>query len=276
MAATGRRPISIADARIWQITALSSLLVFGVGYLGFDQPVAGIGLILAAAMATEWVGRRYVDGTSFDPLSPMVTALSLSILLRAVSPGWLMLAAVLAIGSKFVVRVDGKHVFNPANLGIVLPILLTDSAWVSPAQWGSATWTVFLFVCLAVLVLSRARRTDIALAFLVSYGGLLVARALYLGDPMAIPLKQLQSGGVLLFAFFMITDPKTTPDRQSARLLYAGLVAATALWLQFGLYLSYGLLLSLFLASPLVPVLDRLLPRAAGRPRFHWHRPLVN
>ncbi len=90
---------------------------------------------------------------------------------------------------------------------------------------------------------------------------------------MAIPLKQMQSGALLLFAFFMITDPKTIPGRRAARFFYAGLVAAIAAWLQFGEYSPNGLMYALFFASPLVPLLDRLWPRAC---RYEWTKPVIN
>jgi enediyne biosynthesis protein E5 len=268
--------VSLADARIWQILSLGLLLTYGVSVLGFDQTPSNIALIIATALATQWLCSRTLSGKDFDPLSPLITALSLCLLLRASSAALLMVAALLAIGSKFVLRIDGKHIFNPANFAIAVLLLFTEVTWVSPAQWGSRTWAAFLFVCLACLVLSRAKRADIALAFLGAYTTILFARALYLGDPLAIPLKQMQSGALLLFTFFMITDPKTTPDRRSARLLFAVLVAVYAAWLQLACFMPQGLMYALFFASPLVPLFDRLLPRENSMIRFAWSRPVLN
>jgi Na+-transporting NADH:ubiquinone oxidoreductase subunit NqrB len=268
--------VSLADARIWQIFSLGLLLTWGVAMLGFDQTPANIALIIATALATQWACGRYIAGVPFDPLSSLITSFSLCLLLRAAGPEYLVLGAVLAIASKFILRFDGKHIFNPGNFGIAVMLLFTDVAWISPAQWGSRTWAAFLFVCLACLVLSRARRADIALAFLGSYVAILLARAFYLGDPLAIPMKQMQSGALLLFTFFMITDPKTTPDRRSARILFAMLVAAAGAWLQFAYYLPQGLIYALFFASPLVPLLDRLLPREQAHVRFQWAKPVIN
>jgi Na+-transporting NADH:ubiquinone oxidoreductase subunit NqrB len=268
--------LSFADARTWQVFSLGILLTYGVCILGFDQTPANIALIIATALLTQRLCSRTRSGRRFDPLSPLITALSLCLLLRAASPTVLILAAVLAVGSKFALRFDGKHIFNPANFAIAVLLLFTDAAWISPAQWGSATWAAFLFVSLAGLVLSRAKRTDIAIAFLGAYVGILIARALYLGDPLAIPMKQMQSGALLLFAFFMITDPKTTPDRRTARMLFAVLVAVVGAWLQFAYFLPQGLMYALFFASPLVPLLDRLLPRDSPEIRFEWSRPILN
>ena len=273
---TGLLRSRLADARTWQILSLGLLLTYGVSLLGFDQEPGNIALVIGCALATQWACTRILTDKAFDPMSPLITGLSLCLLLRASSPTILMLAAVLGIGSKFVVRVDGKHIFNPANFAIAVLLLATDAAWISPAQWGSRTWAAFLFACLACLVLSRAKRADIAMAFLGTYIAILLGRALYLGDPLAIPMKQMQSGALLLFTFFMITDPKTTPDRRSARMLFAVLVATAAAWLQFAHHMPQGLIYALFFASPLVPILDRLFPRDRRDARFEWSRPILN
>jgi enediyne biosynthesis protein E5 len=268
--------INPRDARIWQIVSLSLLLTFGLLKLGFDQQLTSVVLILGVALATQYISGKIVGLPRFDPMSPLITGLSLSILLRAADPLWLMAGAVLAIGSKFIIRYDGKHIFNPANFALGALILGGGAAWISPAQWGSATWAAFLFLSLAILVLSRAKRADIAIAFLLAYIGILFARAIYLGDPLSIPIKQMQSGALLLFAFFMISDPKTTPDTRAMRIVFAGLVAMLAAYINFILWRPEGLVFALFLLSPIVPLLDRLSQGQRLAERFQWSKPVVN
>ena len=124
------------------------------------------------------------------------------------------------------------------------------------------------------LVLTRARRADMALAFLLTFAGFVFARAAGLGDPWAIPLKQMQSGALLLFAFFMITDPRTTPDARADRILYAVVVALAGAWMLFERYTPEGLMIALFFASPLVPLIDRWRGRDRAT-RFQWSRPTI-
>ena len=83
---------------------------------------------------------------------------------------------------------------------------------------------------------------------------------------MTIPLHRLQSGALLLFTFFMISDPKTTPDSRAGRVLFAALVAFGAWYIQFRLFRTNGLLWSLAACSTIVPIIDRLLPGA----RYAW------
>jgi Na+-transporting NADH:ubiquinone oxidoreductase subunit NqrB len=265
--------IQMRDPRWWQIFSLTSLLVYGLWALGFDQSLGGIATILFSALMTQWVASNAAAEAHYDPLSALVSALSLCLLLRADGLWILACAGVLAIASKFLIRWNGKHVFNPTNFAIGI-LLMTGTAWISPAQWGSRTWLAFLFACLAGLVLSRAKRADVALAFLATFIGILFVRAFYLGDPWTIPLKHMQSGAMLLFAFFMISDPKTTPDRRTMRIAYGVLVAGVAAYLQFVAYRPQGLIYALFFASPLVPLLDRVLTVVPER-RYQWSNPTI-
>lgn len=257
------------DPRTYQIGVLSALLVYGLAGLGFDVPAFRAALVIGAALATQYAATRWAGLSAFDPRSALISALSLCLLLRTNATALACLAAVLAVASKFVLRFDGKHVFNPTNLAIVALILATDRVWVSPGQWGNAAFFAFLLACLGGLVVNRAARSDVTYAFMAFYLAVLLGRALWLGQPLAIPLHQLQNGAFLIFSFFMISDPKTTPDSRAGRILFALLVALGAGFVHFVLFRPNGLLYSLAFVSPLVPLLDRLLPGS----RYSWRRP---
>ena len=110
------------------------------------------------------------------------------------------------------IRINGKHLFNPTNFGVVAMMLATGLVWVSPAQWGNVAFFAFLMACLGGLVVNRAARSDVTFAFIGFYMSLVFGRSLWLGEPLVIPLHRLQSGALLLFTFFMISDPRTTPN----------------------------------------------------------------
>jgi len=257
------------DPRYYQVAVLSALLAFGIAVLGFDIRPAHAAAVFTTALGMQFVATRLVRLPRFDPMSPLITALSLTLLLRADGIALPVFAAVVAIGSKFVFRVRGKHVFNPANAGIVAAIALSDHAWVSSGQWGSAAIGAFAIACLGFLVLTRAKRAGTTLAFLAAYATLLFGRALWLGDPLAIPLHQLQNGALLLFAFFMISDPKTSPDSAAGRVVYGTLVATVAFVIQFAYFVPGAPVLALILCAPLVPLIDTV---RAGR-RYRWQLP---
>ncbi|MBT8066417.1 MAG: RnfABCDGE type electron transport complex subunit D [Gammaproteobacteria bacterium] len=249
----------LQDPRYYQIAVLTSLVAFGVVVLDFGIRWQNATSIVATALAVQYVGTRFARLQRFDPLSPLITSLSLTLLLRTDEPAIAALAAVIAIGSKFLIRFRNKHVFNPANVALVSLMLASDHAWISSGQWGSAAIGAFSLACLGFLVLTRARRAETTIAFLIIYAALLGGRALWLGDPLAIPLHQLQNGALLIFAFFMISDPKTTPDTAWGRVIFAALVATVAFSIQFIYYQPNGPILALIAMAPTVPLIDFLM-----------------
>jgi enediyne biosynthesis protein E5 len=262
----------MVDPRLYQIGTLAALLVYGMGWLEFDITPVRVALILATALGTQKICDRLSGSTApfaSTSRSALISGLSLCLLLRSNDHVLACLAAIITIAGKFLIRIRGKHVFNPTNGGIVAMLLLTGQVWVSPGQWGTPAFFAFLMACVGSLVVTRAARSDVTVAFIASYAALVVGRSIYLGEPLTIPLHRLESGAFLLFSFFMISDPKTTPDSRTGRILFAALVAATAWYVQFRLFRTNGLLWSLAIWSMAVPILDRLLPAA----RYDWTRP---
>ena len=250
---------TLKDPRYYQIIVLSMLLTYGIAILDFGIRWQNALIIVLTAVAAQFVCTRWFRLPGFDPLSPLITSLSLTLLLRTDDLMFAAIAACLAIGSKFLIRFRGKHIFNPANFALVSLMLLSDHAWVSSGQWGSAAIGAFVLACLGFLVLTRARRAETTIAFIAIYGALLFGRAIWLDDPFAIPVHQLQNGALLIFAFFMISDPKTTPNTAGGRILFAAFVASVAYTIQFIYYQPNGPILALIMCAPLVPVIDALL-----------------
>jgi hypothetical protein len=256
----------VRDPRVLQVAFLATFLSLGMASLGFQVEPWMPPVLVATACATQFLCERFLRLPGSGYLSPVISALGLSLLLRTDTWWVAPLAAVVAIASKFFIRVRGKHVFNPTNLGLTVAIFATGHAWCSPAQWGE--WGILLawLFALGLAVVHRAFRTDVSLAFLASWVLLKGARVLFLGQSPAVLLHQLSVGSLILFAFFMISDPKTTPDRRMARIGFGGAVAGLAFFLQHQLWVMNSPIWALLLLSPLVPLVDRVWPA----PRFQW------
>ena len=254
------------DPRLYQIGALSALLIYGLAALDFDTTASRCAAILVTAITTQALCSR-IWGVRFEPRSAAISGLSLCLLLRSNSVLLLLAGAVIAVGSKFVIRWRGKHIFNPTNIAIVALMLVTPDAWVSPGQWGNVAFFGFLITCLGGLVVNRAARSDVTYAFIAAWSAVLIGRSLWLGEPLTIPLHRMESGALLLFTFFMISDPKTTPDSRAGRILFAVIVALGARYVQFKLFHTNSILWSLAAASLLVPLIDALLPAE----RYVWN-----
>jgi len=256
------------DARLYQIVFLALLLGTGVLVRDFSLDPRQVALAFAAGVATQlfWVRRLGLSGVGI--LSALITCFGLSVLLRADSLWVHPLAAAACLSAKFLLRIGGKHLYNPTNLGVVLAVLLLPGAWVSPGQWGSDLLVACWVVALGGIVAGRARSSGLSLTFLAFFLGAYALRVAWLGQSWAVFLHLLQNGSLLMFAFFMISDPMTAPNHPLARIAYAACVAALAFAWQFGLFLQNGPIWALFLCAPLVPLLDRLWPGA----RPVWRR----
>lgn len=109
---------------------------------------------------------RHYNVPKKDLRSAVIAGLSITLLLRTNFLGLYVLAAFLVVATKFWVRFDGKHIFNPSNIAIVLCLLcFSDYAWISPGQWGSSALFGLTAAFIAFVVLTKARTADISLFF---------------------------------------------------------------------------------------------------------------
>jgi len=270
---TIRLPAMPADPRVLQILFLGVLLAAGAWIRDFELQTAQIALTFAAAIATQGILGRAAKRGPVSYLSPTITALGVTLLLRADNLWAHPAAAAIAISSKFVIRGPrGRHLFNPANFGVVIALASIPGTWVSPGQWGQDVSVAGWIIALGGLVTYRARRGDISWSFLATYMGALAIRVAWLGQRWAVWSHQFDNGALLLFAFFMISDPMTIPSDWRGRLAHAAAVAAIAYVWQFGFYRNDGFIWALFAAAPLVPLWDSIWPA----PQYQWNAPSMN
>ena len=267
------------DARLYQIASLSTFLFVGFATCDWTlHPEVVISAVLTC-LVTQYLflkipffkqelGESLPAITIESFYSPMITSLGLSILLR-VDQGWVMaFASLMAIASKFIIQVNHKHVFNPANFGIVSALVLTGGAWVSPGQWGESVWFGVMFLICGGLVLRKVGRFDTTIAFLGFYIGLELLRNLYLGWTWDVWAHRMMSGSLVMFSLFMITDPRTIPNTQIGRLIWVFAIAFLTFVLRNFFFLNTAVFFALFLMAPLAAVLDRFWTGD----RFVWNR----
>ena len=272
------------DARNAQIVVLSLLLCLGLSGRGWAFSWWHAGLIFFTCLLAQGLltlnffntGQKAlaVDWARFSASlwprqswkSAVITSLGLCLLLRANQPITLILAASVAIASKFGFQWQQKHWFNPANVGIIAALLLTRDAWVSPGQWGTSACLAAVCLGAGGLVLGQVGRWDTSVVFLGVYATLDLARNFWLGWPAVVTLHHLQNGSLLIFALFMLTDPRSIPNARWGRICWAAAIALVAWGLQVFAYCATGVFWALFFLSPLTLLLDKIFPDT----EFHW------
>lgn len=253
------------DPRYYQLLVQGSLLTWGLLFLNFELPLSHVIAALFTGVIVQIGFTRYF-ALPANILSTFNSTLSILLLLHASHWSWIALASLFAISSKFLIRYNKQHIFNPSNIGIVAVLLLSSSAWAAPGQWGQTMWLTLLLAGSGLIALMGFSRMLTSISFLVVFTGLTFLRAFWLNDPVQIPLHQLQSGAVLIFTFFMLSDPMTTPIHRIGRILFGAWVAVLSWVLQYGFYIPNAFLYALAASMPLVLLLNHYFRDQ----RFHW------
>jgi Na+-transporting NADH:ubiquinone oxidoreductase subunit NqrB len=254
------------DPRLAQILFLGLLLGTGAWLRDFSINPMQVAFTFLCGLTCQNFCERLTRRPSRSLRSAIITSFSVTLLLRS-SACWIHpIAVVVAIASKFALRLRGKHLFNPANFGVLFALAMLPGAWISAGQWGQDVALAGWMVGMGSIVTRRARRADISWTFLGFYVGALSLRVIWLGQRWAVLAHQLSNGALLLFAFFMISDPMTIPNDRRGRVAHAALVSALGFIWQFYFYRTNGLLWALLIAAPLVPLWDWLWQA----PKFQW------
>ena len=270
------------DARYFQVLFQSLFLLYGLVYLHWSAEwwlyttyfITAISTQLLCELClvkktchTTGLWQRFSRGFP----SVLITVFGLSLLLKTNFVSTAVLASFVSIISKYIVRINGKHIFNPSALGIVSTLMFSNNAWISPAQWGSNMVILFGTLSLGFIVVTRVQKLDVSISFLGTFAALLFARQIiYLGWPLDYFVQSVSTGSLLLFSFFMITDPKTTPDHTVIRILWSMLISVIAFYLTAFKFINGAPLFVLVCAQPLVPILDKMFQAK----KFEWHPPI--
>lgn len=188
--------------------------------------------------------------------SAYITGISVGILLR--SPGYwpYALCSLLAITSKYVLRVKGRHIWNPSNFGICVMLFLASEAVASLSiQWGNNLAAMAVIWALGTAIIWRLRRFHICAVYVVSFMLLAVLRAKITGDPWQSELSPITGPEYQLFIFFMITDPKTTVRSKLGQCVVVFLVAVVEFFLRLDQSI-YAPLYALFIVGPIAMLID--------------------
>lgn len=283
---------NLGDARLHTAFVIVSIHVIGITTLGFEVSIPQILAAILTAGLIDVVLTFRSSGRLIWPASGMLTGSGVALILRLVGIEsgdywsfegwhWFALVAGVSILTKYYIRFRGRHIFNPSNFGLVVAFLVVGSRviepldfwWAPPGPWMLIAYAVILGG--GVLITRRLQLFEMAAAFwLVLAAGLGVLAASghcmtatwsptpVCGDRFWTAL--VTSPEILIFLFFMITDPKTIPEGKAARVVFAATLGVfTTLMIaphsaEYGA--KVGLLASLVVWSPMRGLFDRMLP----------------
>lgn len=215
------------DKRYLAPILVTMVLVVGQVTFGFLESWSRTMLAIAAAIGIEMLLGRVFSGKWPHLASAYISGISVGMLVRSPAFWPYALCSAISITSKYVLRVDGRHLWNPSNFGIVaMLVLAADAVAGLSVQWGNTLLpmvVVWVFGCVIIHSLGRLHITATYVASFIVFASL---RAGVTGHPWLSEVAPLTGPMYQLFIFFMITDPKTSVRPFWGQCLVAFLVAA--------------------------------------------------
>jgi len=211
----------IKHIQFQQLINLLLLILFGYLNTKLQTNLIVVATLMLYSGAVELFINR--DKKIYMPYSAFITALGVVLMV-----GWLawyipFIAITLAHMQKHYLKIEGKHIFNPSNFALIFALLLFyPKALPIVGELGRESIIVYIVIIVATAILIRVNRFLISLSFFISF---IVLNYLFIGssDPYWIFdhfLDSLYSTSFIVYIFFMLTDPVTTPSKSLQQIIF--------------------------------------------------------
>jgi Na+-translocating ferredoxin:NAD+ oxidoreductase RnfD subunit len=216
---------------------------------GLGQVAPGLVSAILVAMLIDAPILRWRGTAWVFPSGALLTGWIVALVLSAQEP-WYITAITSAVGvlSKYVFRTRTANVFNPAALAIVATFYLFDTG---QSWWGAlpeiTPFALVVLIAAGIFITDRVNKMPLVLAFLGSYFLLFTVTA-FLRDPAHVAEIFIAPDlhAVLFFAFFILTDPPTSPVKYPGQLVCGAIVAVVSYgvfeWIGAAYFLLAGVL----------------------------------
>jgi enediyne biosynthesis protein E5 len=258
-----RRRLSF-DQRFLAPVLITCILLGGQLSFGFLESYSRTTLAIIVAIAVELVLARLFTGKWPHLASAYISGISIGILIRSPAIWPYALCSMIAITSKYLLRVRGRHIWNPSNFGICAMLLLAPMAVATlSVQWGNSLWPMLVIWALGSLIIWRLKRFHITATYVVSFIFFAFIRHLITGHPFQAEVAPITGPMYQLFVFFMITDPKTTVRSKLAQGGVAVAIAFVETILRL-MQIVHAPYYALFLVGPTANLIEIWLTSRSG------------
>ncbi len=229
---------------------ITCILLVGHLSFGFLESYTRTALAIVVAIIAELILGRIFFGKWLNLASAYITGISVGILVRSPAFWPFALGSLISIMSKYVLRVKGRHIWNPSNFGIaVLLFLAPETMAILSVQWGNNLLPIAVIWILGSIIIYRARRFHISATYVVSFLLFAFVRSWITGHPWQAEVAPITGPMYQLFVFFMVTDPKTTVRSKTAQCVVVFIVAFVEFLLRLN-EVVYAPIYALFLVGP--------------------------
>ena len=207
------------------LIAMAAVAAAGPGY---RQAAPGLVAAVVVASAIDVLILRWREKKWAVPSGAILTGLIVAMVLSAEEP-WHVTAttSAVAVVSKYIFRTRSANLFNPAAFAIVATFYVFDTG---QSWWGAmpeiTPFALIVLFAAGIFITERVNKVPLVLAFLGAYFLLFTVTA-FVSDPgrVAEIYRAPDLHAVLFFAFFILTDPPTSPVKQPDQIV-CGLIVA--------------------------------------------------
>jgi enediyne biosynthesis protein E5 len=235
---------------------ITCILVVGQLSFGFLESYKKTGIAIAVSLIGELILGRIFAGQWPNLASAYISGISVGILVRSPAIWPYVVCALISIMSKYVLRVKGRHIWNPSNFGIsVLLFLAPETVAGLSIQWGNYLLPMLVIWVLGSVIIARLHRFNITGTYVACFIVFAFLRSYITGSPWQSEVAPLTGPMYQLFIFFMITDPKTTVRSKFWQCVVVAIVAFVEMILRLD-HVVYAPFYALFLVGPLALLIE--------------------
>jgi enediyne biosynthesis protein E5 len=260
------------DNRFLPPMLITLILLGGHFTFGILEAYEKTAVAIASAIGAEMILARLTYGKWAHPASAYITGISVGILVRSPFIWPYVFASVISILSKYVLRLDNRHLWNPSNFGIeAVLVLAPQTVALLSVQWGNNLWPMAVIWVLGFVIVWRVGKLHVSAAYVLAFVVFALVRSAITGTPWAATLAPITGPMYQLFIFFMVTDPKVAVRSKRGQVATVVVVAFVEMLFRLN-EVIYAPLYALFFVGPAALLIERTLDRrrqpvlAAGRP----------
>jgi Na+-translocating ferredoxin:NAD+ oxidoreductase RnfD subunit len=248
-----------APARGWRVILenrflppilITCILISAQFSFGILEGYERTGAAIATAILAELLLGRLTHGRWVNPASAYITGISVGILVRSPFIWPYVFASLISIVSKYVLRLGGRHIWNPSNFGVSVVLFLAPATvTLLSIQWGNTIWPMAIIWLLGFVIVWRVGRLHVSAAYVVSFFVFAFVRSAITGNPWQAAIAPITGPMYQLFIFFMVTDPMTAVRSKRGQVIVVVLVAFVEMLFRLA-EIIYAPFYALFLVGP--------------------------
>jgi len=265
--ARGQGILSLLGNRLAPPIFITIILITAHLSFGILEDYAPTALAIATAIAAELLMARLTYGQWPHPASAYISGISVGILVRSPLLWPFALGALISIASKYVLRLNGRHLWNPSNFGVcALLFLAPATVTLLSIQWGNNLWPMVVIWALGSVIVWRVGRLHISASYVAAFVFFSSVRSALTGTPWLASVAPITGPMYQLMIFFMVTDPKTTVRPRWGQVVVVVVVAFVEMLLRLA-EVVYAPLYALFLVGPAALLIEGVLASRRDRDR---------